>query len=106
MKNMTLVAELNVKPGTAEIVKITATKITFVGFWANISRDDIKHYNAMNIHPITVKYGLLTMLGIGGGEALIPTNGVITLEIKNHTDKDILVDIDVRNDKTQQAPQN
>ena len=91
----TIVAELVLESGSLEIVKIESNKIVMVGFMAKISPKQMQQYEAKNIKPITVaiKSAKTTMFGFGGGEAVIPVNGIIELEIKNHTNEKILVDI-------------
>ena len=90
-----VVAELSLKSGNIEIVKIKANKPTLVGFMTKITPKQMQHYQQKNIKPITVaiKSAKTTMFGYGGGEAVMPVNGIIKLEIKNHTNEEILVDI-------------
>lgn len=66
-----------------------------VGFMAKITPKQMQQHEAKNIRPITVSYKAekITMHGYGGGQAVIPINGIIELEIKNHTNEKILVDI-------------
>ena len=90
-----IVAELAMKSGEIEIVKIKAHKITVVGFMAKISPKKMQYYKSKNIKPITVAYKpeKITMFGYGGGEAVMPINGMIILEVKNNTNEKLLVDI-------------
>ena len=90
-----VVAELNLKPGESEIVKIKAHKSIMVGFMAKISQKKMQHYESINIKPITVTYApeKITMYGIGGGQVVLPVNGEIILEVNNNTNENIFVDI-------------
>ena len=90
-----VVAELDLKPGATEIIKIQANKPTMVGFMAKISQNKMQHYKSINIKPIIVTYApeKITMYGIGGGQAVLPINGEIILEVKNNANESILVDI-------------
>ena len=75
--------------------KIKANKPTIVGFMAKISQKKMQHYKSINIKPIIVTYApeKITMYGIGGGQAVLPVNGEIILEVKNNANENILVDI-------------
>jgi len=90
-----VVAEFSLQSGAVEIIKIKAKKPTMVGFMAKITPKQMQYYKEKNIKPITVAYKpeKITMFGYGGGQAVIPINGIIELEIKNHTNEKILVDI-------------
>ena len=90
-----VVAELDLKPGAYEIIKIKADKPTMVGFMAKIAQQKMQHYESINIKPITVTYApeKITMYGVGGGQAVLPVNGEIILEVKNNANEKILVDI-------------
>ena len=90
-----VVAEFSLQSGAVEIIKIKAKKQTMVGFMAKITPKQMQYYKEKNIKPITVAYKpeKITMFGYGGGQAVIPINGIIELEIKNHTNEKILVDI-------------
>ncbi len=90
-----VVAELTLKSGELKVVKIKSNKFIVVGFMAKITPKELHRYESLNIKPITVHYApeKITMFGIGGGQSVVPINGEVKLEIKNNSEKTILVDI-------------
>lgn len=90
-----VVTELDLKAGATKTIKIKSDKATMVGFMAKIVPNRMQYYESINIKPITVSYEpeRITMYGYGGGQAVLPVNGEIILEVKNNAYENILVDI-------------